>query len=116
MSAEVRLAATGPGMAEISDNPTSSVSRSGSSAEIETETETETEAALNTGGKSEAPEWVECLTDFLNREAEAEGEVEAILVRPGSHQVSLATLGDVDEAKLRSRLDAVLRSLDEARR
>lgn len=56
-----------------------------------------------------APEWVERLTDFLNRE----GEVEAILVQPGAHRVSLATLGNVDETKLRARLDAVLRSLDE---
>jgi Cd2+/Zn2+-exporting ATPase len=56
-----------------------------------------------------APEWVERLTAFLAGEA----QVEAILVQPESHKVSLAILGDVDEAKLHERLDAVLRRLDE---
>ncbi len=98
MGAEVRLATIDSDMAGKPDKQTSEPLPSTAAADFP-----------NGGANPAAPEWVERLTDFLNRE----GEVEAILVQPGAHRVSLATLGNVDETKLRARLDAVLRSLDE---
>lgn len=53
---------------------------------------------------------MERLAAFLSSEA----SVEAILVDPSTHAVSLATLGQVDTDQLQSKLAAVLRSLDEA--
>jgi len=53
--------------------------------------------------------WVEQLTSFLQRET----KVEAILLDPQHHSVSVATLGDVDTAGLQAKLQAVLKTLDE---
>ncbi len=58
---------------------------------------------------STSPEWVARLTDFLS----GEKQVEAILVDAQTHRVSVATLGKVDETRLKEKLDAVLRTLDE---
>lgn len=61
-------------------------------------------------GEPAAPEWVARLSHFLM----GEQSVEAILLDPTSHKVSLATLGQVDEKALQEKLDAVLRLLDES--
>ncbi|CAN5388508.1 metal-transporting ATPase PfeT [soil metagenome] len=55
-------------------------------------------------------DWVQRLSEFLAREA----SVEAILVDPAHHTVSLATLGEVDTLQLQQKLQSVLRTLDEA--
>lgn len=52
--------------------------------------------------------WMRSLLEFLNREA----QVEAMRVDPDRGTVSLATLGSVDLAGLRERLEAVLEGLD----
>jgi len=53
--------------------------------------------------------WMEKLSEFLR----SESHVEAILVRPGAHKVSVATLGEVDAGKLQAKLESLLRTLDE---
>lgn len=58
--------------------------------------------------ESDQPKWVDRLTAFLQDEE----HVEAILVDPSTHRVSLATLGKVDPDRLREKLNAVLRTLD----
>ena len=52
---------------------------------------------------------MEKLSEFLR----SESNVEAILVRPEDHKVSVATLGEVDANRLQSKLESLLRTLDE---
>ncbi|HTB63923.1 MAG TPA: cation-translocating P-type ATPase, partial [Opitutales bacterium] len=52
--------------------------------------------------------WVAGLAAFL----EAQENVEAVIVEPGKRRISVATLGPVDETRLRSRLAETLRLLE----
>jgi len=54
--------------------------------------------------------WVAGLAAFL----EAQENVEALVVEPGKRRISVATLGPVDEARLRTRLAETLRVLEAA--
>lgn len=59
---------------------------------------------------SEGDSWVALLSQFLMEEQ----QVEAIRLNPEAKTVTMATLGQVDEAALQDRLAVVLRELDEA--
>ncbi len=58
--------------------------------------------------EAEVSLWVRSLVEFLNRE----DQVEALRVEPERGTISVATLGMVDLAGLRTRLEAVLEGLD----
>ena len=52
--------------------------------------------------------WVSGLAAFLNTQE----NVEALIIDPGKRRISIATLGPVDEARLRERLADTLRVLE----
>ncbi|HVU37584.1 MAG TPA: heavy metal translocating P-type ATPase [Opitutales bacterium] len=53
--------------------------------------------------------WVSGLAEFLNTQE----NVEALVVEPGKRRIAVATLGPVDEVRLRARLAEILRVLHE---